>query len=134
MPAFKKIAVLGASGLIGQPVVKQLANAGFDLTLVSRDSSKLKSAFPNLSGTKFVQADVSDPSTLKEAFNGTLKPRDLSDVNVGVDVVLSLLGAPALTTQKTFIDAAVEARVKRFIPSEFGCDTQAPYLYIPLCF
>ena len=71
MPAFKKIAVLGASGLVGQPVVKQLANAGFDLTLISRDSAKLKSAFPNLSGAKFVQADVSDPSTLKEAFTGT---------------------------------------------------------------
>ena len=70
MSAFKKIAVLGASGLIGQPVVKQLSNAGFDLTLVSRDSAKLKSAFPDLSGAKFVQADVSDPAALKEALTG----------------------------------------------------------------
>ena len=68
--SFKKIAVLGASGLIGQPVVKQLANAGFDLTLISRDSSKLKSLFSNLSGAKFVQADSSDASALKEAFSG----------------------------------------------------------------
>ena len=51
-------------------------------------------------------------------------------MSVGVDAVVSVLGAPALTTQKAFIDAAAEAGVKRFLPSEFGCDTQAPYLYI----
>jgi len=48
---------------------------------------------------------------------------------VGVEAVVSLVGAPALTSQKAYIDAAVAAGVKRFIPSEFGCDTQAPYLY-----
>lgn len=73
MSAFKRIAVLGASGLLGQPVVKHLAEAGFDLTLVSRDSAKLKSVFSNLSGANFVQADVSDPATLKKAFTGTDK-------------------------------------------------------------
>lgn len=46
----------------------------------------------------------------------------------GIDAVVSLVGAPALTEQKPYIDAAVEAGVNRFIPSEFGCDTQAPYL------
>lgn len=71
MTAYKKIAVIGASGLIGKPVVKQLANAGFDLTLISRDASKLKSTFPSLSNTKTVQADSSDPAALKEAFSGS---------------------------------------------------------------
>jgi uncharacterized protein YbjT (DUF2867 family) len=71
MSAFKKVAVLGATGLVGKPVVKQLANAGFDLTLISRDSSKLKSVFPGLNA-KFVQADPADPSALKEAFQGTI--------------------------------------------------------------
>jgi uncharacterized protein YbjT (DUF2867 family) len=71
MSAFQKIAVIGASGLIGKPVVKQLANAGFDLTLISRDVSKLKAAFPSLSNAKTVQADPSDPAALKKAFAGT---------------------------------------------------------------
>jgi len=75
MSGFTKIAVLGASGLLGKPVVKQLANAGFDLTLISRDSSKLKSAFSGLSNAKFVQADPSDANALKEAFNGTNESR-----------------------------------------------------------
>ena len=71
MSAYKKIAVLGATGLIGQPVVRQLGNAGFDLTLISRDSSKLKSLFSGLNA-KFVQADPTDASALKGAFKGTI--------------------------------------------------------------
>jgi hypothetical protein len=31
--------------------------------------------------------------------------------------------------QRPYVDAAAAVGVKRFIPSEFGCDTQAPYLY-----
>jgi uncharacterized protein YbjT (DUF2867 family) len=71
MSAFKKVAVLGASGLLGQPVVKQLVAAGFDLTLVGRDSSKLKSVFPNVKA-KFVQADPADPKSIQEALTGKL--------------------------------------------------------------
>jgi hypothetical protein len=54
----------------------------------------------------------------------------MARLTLGIDAVVSLVGAAALTQQKGAIDAAVEAGVKRFIPSEFGCDTQAPYLYI----
>jgi nucleoside-diphosphate-sugar epimerase len=127
MSAFQKIAVIGATGLIGKPVVKQLANAGFDLTLISRDASKVKAAFPSLNNAKTVQADPSDPSALKKAFTGNASRNARADYT-GIDAVVSLVGAPALTEQKAYIDAAVEAGVKRFIPSEFGCDTQAPYL------
>jgi len=68
--AYKTVAVLGASGLLGKPVVKQLSDSGFDLVLISRDSSKLESAFPDLKA-KFVQADASDSKALEEAFSGT---------------------------------------------------------------
>lgn len=44
--------------------------------------------------------------------------------------MVCVVGSLALPTQLSYIDAAVEAGVKRFIPSEFGCDTQAPYLYM----
>jgi len=131
MSGFHKVAVLGASGLLGKPVVKQLANSGFDLTLVSRDSSKLKAAFPGLSNAKFVQADPSDANALKQAFTGnSTSVLTLRSNFLGIEAVVSLVGAPALTQQKAYIDAAVAAGVKRFIPSEFGCDTQAPYLYV----
>lgn len=36
------------------------------------------------------------------------------------------MGAPGVAAQKQVIDAAVEAGVKRFIPSEFGSDLDNP--------
>ena len=41
----------------------------------------------------------------------------------GQDAVVSALTTPALDSQLLLIDAAVEAGVRRFIPSEFGSDT-----------
>jgi uncharacterized protein YbjT (DUF2867 family) len=69
MTGFKKVAVVGASGLLGQPIVKQLAAAGFELTLISRETSKLKSVFPYIKA-KFAHADPSDPKSIREAFTG----------------------------------------------------------------
>ena len=40
----------------------------------------------------------------------------------GVDVVVSTVGGPALHDQLLVIEAAKEAGVKRFYPSEFGGD------------
>ena len=39
---------------------------------------------------------------------------------MGVDVVISTLGAPALATQTQLADASSAAGVKLFVPSEFG--------------
>ncbi|KAF4545189.1 NmrA-like family protein [Lasiodiplodia theobromae] len=44
----------------------------------------------------------------------------------GKDAVISLLGHHAFDAQKTVIEAAIAAGVKRFIPSEFGVDTSNP--------
>ena len=126
MPAYKRIAVIGGSGLLGQPVVMQLAKAGFDLTLISRDSAKLKTIFSKESGIKYVQEEPSDSTTLIDAFKGD---SILIFLIVGIDALVSVIGSLALPDQLAYIDAAVEAGVKRFIPSEFGCDTQAPHLY-----
>ena len=40
------------------------------------------------------------------------------------DAVVSVVGAPGVPAQKTAIDAAIAAGVKRFIPSEFGINTR----------
>jgi hypothetical protein len=44
----------------------------------------------------------------------------------GQDAVVSAIATPALDKQLLLIDAAVEAGVRRFIPSEFGSDTTNP--------
>ena len=42
----------------------------------------------------------------------------------GQDAVICTVATSNLTGQRRMIDAAVEAGVKRFIPSEFGFDTE----------
>lgn len=42
----------------------------------------------------------------------------------GQDAVVSVVGAPGVPGQKTAVDAAIAAGVRRFIPSEFGINTR----------
>jgi hypothetical protein len=42
----------------------------------------------------------------------------------GQDAVVSVVGATAFDEQKKFVDAAVRAGVKRFLPSEFSINSQ----------
>lgn len=49
--------------------------------------------------------------------------RDLYSAFQGQDAVISAVGATAFTEQKKFVDAAIHAGVKRFIPSEFSSNT-----------
>lgn len=44
----------------------------------------------------------------------------------GQGVVISVVGLGGFTDQKKFIDAAISAGVKRFIPSEFSANTLSP--------
>jgi hypothetical protein len=57
------------------------------------------------------KVDYDSTDSLKEAFKGQ-------------DAVVSAIATPAVQGQKTIIDAAVAAGVKRFIPSEFGINTR----------
>lgn len=45
---------------------------------------------------------------------------------IGWDAVISAVGMPMVKMQLQMIDAAVEAGVKRFLPSEFGFDLTIP--------
>ena len=63
----KKILVLGASGLLAQPVVKELSNSGFDVTIWSRNTEKLKGIFP---GLKAVRVNVFNKDEIIAALHG----------------------------------------------------------------
>lgn len=62
-----KIAVIGATGLLGQPVTKELIKAGFEVTIVARTPAKAQALFPQ---TPVVQGDAKDIESLKKAFSG----------------------------------------------------------------
>ena len=106
--SFKNIILIGASGNLGSAILPVLlAENSLTVSVLTRESSSTAS-FP--AGVKVHKVPDSYPeSALVEAFKGQ-------------DVVLSTLSLRNLGPQKTFVDAAVKAGVKRFVPSEFGAD------------
>jgi len=105
----KKILVIGASGMIGKPVTRELAKAGFDLTLLARKPHKMREIFPD---QKIIEGDVLDPLGLLSAFEGQ-------------DAVYINLQAPRGVSQKVplpereginnIIDVAKHTGIKRLV-------------------
>ncbi|KAK3938163.1 hypothetical protein QBC46DRAFT_318189 [Diplogelasinospora grovesii] len=104
--AIKNVAVVGASGNVGAPLVKALLAANFHVTAISREEST--STFPE--GVSVLKADLGSVDSLTKAF-------------AGQDAVVSTIAIPALGSQEALVDAAVAAGVRRFLPSEFGHHT-----------
>jgi uncharacterized protein YbjT (DUF2867 family) len=99
------------SGNLGPAVLNQLLDAGFDVTVLSRRDSD-KAFDPR---AQVAKVDYESLDSLKNALTGQ-------------DVVVSTLGVGAVPrdTHLRLVDAAVAAGVKRYIPSEYGCDTTNP--------
>ena len=74
----EKILFIGATGMLGKPVAKELINAGFDVTLLARDINKMQQLFPD---TKIIPGDVFDKEGLKKAFAG----QDIVYMNLSVN-------------------------------------------------
>ncbi|MEO5996692.1 MAG: NAD(P)H-binding protein [Chitinophagaceae bacterium] len=63
----RKIIVIGATGMIGKPVTRELIKVGFDVTLAVRNIKKARQVFPL---ANLVRADVFDKESLQKAFKG----------------------------------------------------------------
>ena len=63
----QKILFIGASGMLGKPVVLELLRAGFPVTLLARDVEKMQKLFPN---ALVVKGDVFDIASLEAAMVG----------------------------------------------------------------
>ncbi|KAK6543345.1 hypothetical protein TWF694_000096 [Orbilia ellipsospora] len=101
------VLIIGAAGKLGTHILKALiAEPKINVTILTREDST--STFP--SGVSIKKADYSSNESLVAAFKGH-------------DTILSLVGGFWLLDQLKFVDAAVEAGVKRFYPSEFGSIT-----------
>jgi len=68
MKDIRKIAVIGATGMLGKPVTQQLAAAGFEVTALVRNPEKAAQGLPP--SVKRVPADLRDPQSLKKALSG----------------------------------------------------------------
>jgi len=106
----QNVAVIGASGNLGAPVVQELIAAKINTTAVSRKDSD--ATFP--SEVKVARTDYSLDS--------------LVDIFKGQDAVLCLMSGYGKSLENTIVDASIKAGVKRYFPSEFGTHLQQPGL------
>ncbi|KAK6511092.1 hypothetical protein TWF481_000014 [Arthrobotrys musiformis] len=106
MSDIERVLVIGASGNLGEPILRALlASGAFTVSALTRNGSS--HSFPG--GVTILTTDYS-PSSLEAAL-------------AGQDAVVSVVAGAALGEQKKLIDAAVASGVKLFIPSEFGSNT-----------
>jgi uncharacterized protein YbjT (DUF2867 family) len=113
----QKILVIGATGMIGQAVAKQLNQDGFDVIVLSRDREKAQKLFSK--EYEIVQADVLQPETLSHVFQGI----------DGVYVSLPEKDAPAAIPN--IIQNAREAGVKQ-IAYTSGCTVREENAWHPM--
>ncbi|KAI4644929.1 hypothetical protein J4E93_005727 [Alternaria ventricosa] len=113
----KNVIILGASGSVGAPILDALlAEPSFNVTIVSRASSSV--SFPS----HIPIIKISDAFTTEE----------LTEAFKGQDTVVVALSTSPVTAGGEdglafrLIDAALAARVERFIPSEFGANNLNP--------
>ncbi|KAI0538701.1 hypothetical protein GGR58DRAFT_282506 [Xylaria digitata] len=103
----KNVAVVGGSGNLGRAVVSELVDAGFAVTVLTREGST--ATFP--AGVVSKAVDYSSVGSLTSALEGQ-------------DALVSTIATVAVAGQQPLVDAAVAAGVRRIIPSEFGISTR----------
>jgi uncharacterized protein YbjT (DUF2867 family) len=106
MPTITKVAIAGASGSLGRPILEHLLGSNFTVTVLTREEST--STFPT--GVQVVKVDYTSEENLTAALQGQ-------------DALISTLATEVISSQDILIKAAIAARVYRIIPSEFGSDT-----------
>jgi nucleoside-diphosphate-sugar epimerase len=103
----EKILFIGSSGMLGKPVAWELIKAGFEITLLGRDTEKLAKLFPNI---RSVKGDVYDQDSLI----GAMKDQDFVYANLSIE---QASGKSDIQTEKegikNIIYAAKETRIKR---------------------
>jgi nucleoside-diphosphate-sugar epimerase len=75
----KNIAIIGSTGMLGQPVTKAFIDAGFEVSLLVRNAEKAKEFFG--SKIRIVKGDLKDISCIKELLNG----QDFVYLNLSVE-------------------------------------------------
>ncbi|PSW05722.1 NmrA family NAD(P)-binding protein [Photobacterium lipolyticum] len=117
--AKKHIAVIGATGQIGTPLTKGLLSLGHDVTIITRAHNVQKDA--KLMAFAILGAKIEECADMHDA-------DAMANLLQGVDtLVASVPGSKSIIQQSEpiWLEAALQAGVKRFVPTEFGVHTQA---------
>ncbi|KAI9663204.1 MAG: hypothetical protein M1821_008252 [Bathelium mastoideum] len=120
----QKVAIIGASGSLGQAVLEALLSAGFPVAALLRASSKSKlKQQPNLTIIPIPDSILDCPID------------DLIQIVSGQDALIITISGSAVQEQLKLADACEAAGVQRIIPADFGsCDSddQATLDILPL--
>lgn len=113
--SLKTIALFGANSQIGQKIL---------LALLNRDDHEFHVRCFAPPGTEkglpIYGSAVADRTSVVTFDINALSRADLTLNLKGIDAVVSALSGPALNAQPIIQDAAADAGVKRFYPSEYG--------------
>ena len=63
----KKVAFIGATGMLGKPVAEKLADSGFDVSALVRDENKARKMLPEK--IKIVKGDLQNLDSLRDVIN-----------------------------------------------------------------
>lgn len=110
--SIKRVAILGADGKLGPAILHQLIGHGFEVTVLKRESSKSKDDYPSGVQIRRVPDDF---------------PVDkVAEILQGQDGVVVTIKGSQTEIQENIARACIKARVKRFIPADFGsCDSSS---------
>ena len=107
MRPIKKIAMIGATGMLGIPVAIALMEAGFEVTALARTPESARRSLP--AGIAIVQADVRDEESLRQGLRGQdgvylslsvapgQRKGDFHTEVQGLEHILAAAAVPALT-------------------------------------
>jgi uncharacterized protein YbjT (DUF2867 family) len=109
----KTILVAGATGNLGERIVRVLCQKGAEVRVIVRESSDVEKVHKvEQIGAKVFKVNM-------------LSVEEITKACVGVDCVVSALAGLSdviIDAQKVLLDAAVAAGVPRFIPSDYSLD------------
>ena len=103
----KKIAFIGATGMLGKPVAQELINAGFKLTILARNAKKAQALFPKatiIEGSLESKEDIKkvlvnqDAVYLSLSVEQDAKPDDWHTEKQGIDNLIEV--AKLLNTKR----------------------------------
>ncbi|KAL5333154.1 NAD(P)-binding protein [Aspergillus crustosus] len=111
--SYKNIILVGAGGSLGSVLLDSLlSEPSFKITVLARESSKALSSIP--------------PSAKVIKISDSYPHEDLVAAFQGQDAIVNAITSFSVAEQLKFIDAGIEAGVKRYIPSEYGLDNNTP--------
>ncbi|CAN9376054.1 unnamed protein product [Alternaria alternata] len=102
------VALTGATGNVGSPILTSLLEAGFNITVIARKGGR---AFPSGVSVKVVNTD--SIAEITEALRGQ-------------HAIVDATSGPDPTLPGRIVEAAASARVHRIILSEFSVDPEDP--------